>query len=239
MAAYETLEKEILRLYSRSGFGRTLKSEIDAVVFHHFLKEKFPQNIDHYAVNKTQIFDFSNELKITQSRFKRLLEEDYLLYNEAKQEDVLSVLRAAVKERSITKESITKEGKIRLTVSNPMVKQLLDKKLYETGGILDFSFNKDILVIEIYDLLKLLDYTDTGAISQDIRSTILAKKRTKELSKDSQDFLNSLNEKTALGCLKDLARGGGALLLGKAGEELANIGFDIIASLIKNAAAKR
>jgi hypothetical protein len=239
MAQYDTLEKEILRLYRQSGFGKTLKSEIDAVVFHHFLKEKFPQNIDHYTINKTQIFDFSKELKITQARFKRFLEEDYLLYNDAKSDDIFLILSAAIRQRTITKESITKEGKIRLAVSNPIVKQLLDKKLYETGGILDSSFNRDILVIEIYDLLKLLEYVNIDTISNDIRNTILAKTRTKELPKESQQFLKSLSEKTALERLKAVVIGGGKILLGKSGEEMVNIGFDIIESLIKNAITKK
>ena len=79
---------KILELYTRNGFGKVLKSEIDLTVFHHYLLENLNEkylengNIKYFNIDKSEIYRLSILMKITESRFKRLLEEDYFLYSE-------------------------------------------------------------------------------------------------------------------------------------------------------------
>ena len=50
---------------------------------------------------------------------------------------------------------------IRLSITNPILRQLLVKEINLQEGTPDFSFNKDIIEIEFTDFLQLLDVTDS------------------------------------------------------------------------------
>jgi hypothetical protein len=56
----------------------------------------------------------------------------------------------------LTEESV-KDGKIQFPVANPVVKKYLELEIYKIGGVTDTSFNHEILVISLYDLLRLLN----------------------------------------------------------------------------------
>ena len=54
-----------------------------------------------------------------------------------------------------------KQKTIRLSITNPILRQLLVKEINLQEGTPDFSFNKDIIEIEFTDFLQLLDVTDS------------------------------------------------------------------------------
>jgi hypothetical protein len=160
------LEKAVKELYIRSGYGRVLKSEIDALVFHHFLLEILGGK-DFFKIDKRDIFELSTKLKVSESRIKRLLEDDYLLDPDKKYEThknetdkneafAANLLRDIIPLLDITGESAA-DGKIRIPVANPVVKKHLELAAYSAGVISDTSFNREIFVIGLADFFKLLN----------------------------------------------------------------------------------
>ncbi len=79
---------DIFKSYTRQGFGKLLKSEIDLIMFDFSLKlffsdakpEYFKKDeLNYFAINKQDIYDLSKLLKISESKIIRKIEEVGLL----------------------------------------------------------------------------------------------------------------------------------------------------------------
>jgi hypothetical protein len=189
----QALGEAIMTLYLRFGYGRAPKQEIDAVVFHHVLLQEYGEGFDYAAIDKARLYDLSLRLKVTQARIKKLLEDDYYLYAQDRGSEggLAALLLALVNHQSITKESL-KEGKLRLFVANPIVKQRLEVELYRSGGVADFLLNRDIMVIDIYDFLKLLHFTEDARIAAIIRTNLLAKTQVDKAPEVGVEIIGAL-----------------------------------------------
>jgi hypothetical protein len=228
-----TLADDIIKLYLRGGYGKVLRSEIDTVVFHYFLMNEVGDPPSYFTIDKEKIFELSTKLKLSESRFKRLLDDDYTIYNKddnnKDNKDEISlgpILSDIIRKRGLTKESF-KNGKLCLNISNPIVKKLLDVEMYKKGGIIDYSFNNEKIVIEVYDFLRL--FNDDKTIIEELNRVIRSKKK---LTPEGEKFLNEVNEKNLSSTLKKIAGGVLSGVLGKAGEELVEVGFDIVSKVI-------
>jgi hypothetical protein len=226
------LGQKIENLYLRAGYGRVLKSEIDAVVFHHFLVKELGDTPDYFAVDKTRLFKLSLALKLSEPRVKKLLEDDFYIHSARPETNAALAARLLdiVNHRTITPESL-KDGKLRLPIANPLLRKMLEAELYKSGGLPDFSFNREMMVIEIYDFLRLLNFTGERAITAIIRKNILAKTQAGK-GKEAEAFLAKLNEKPLRDRLKTIALGIGTAFLG---ESAAQAGAEIIGALIAGA----
>jgi hypothetical protein len=209
MSTETTLENRIKSLYIRSGYGRVLKSEIDALMFHYFLLEILGQK-DFFLIDKKDIFDLSVKLKVSESKIKRLLEDEYILYYSDKNDEIsaANLLHTIVSPLKFTRDDI-KDGKIRLPVANPVVKKRLELAIYTAGGITDTSFNREILVISLYDFFRILK-VEKGMdkiVNEELKLKLAEKNIGRE---EAEDLL----KKKPPEILRDIAVGLGARLLG-------------------------
>ncbi len=221
-----------MRLYTRGELGRVAKAEVDAVVFHYFLLENLAKpflgpkdTIRYFPINKSEIRRLSLLARITESRIKALVEKDFFLYGaDEKLDEFLLGLVNATTLRSGT----LKAGKIQFLVPNPIVRRFLEERVAATGGIPDTSFNREVVVLEIYDFLKLLDFTDSDEIARVIHDNLLAKAKLTDRDPAIKEFFGELNKVPIGERLKRIALGAAEKLVGKAGEELIAAVFDTV-----------
>ena len=147
----------LVELYTRSGFGKVLKAEIDALVFHHLSSVKLAAmdaalvedgSINYFRINKRHIHELSLALRTSEQVVVRLLEQDYLTRRAAEKTNektaVMRILFDITGSTGIKKENI-KDGRLRFYVANPIVQKILQTEIYSIGGMVDCSFSRDIL----------------------------------------------------------------------------------------------
>ena len=240
------LNEEIIKLYTRSGFGKVLKSEVDTIVFHHLLLDKLKvsfkdllkdEKIIYYLINKEHIRVLSLEFRITEAAFTRLLENDFLLsLSEPKEESsVNDILLELILKREIKRENI-KNGKLCFYISNPIPRKILETELFKIGGIADYSFNRDLFIIEFYDLLRLLNFSNDKEISRRIKEEIINKISKEGLTKDDTKYLDDFEKKRIPEQLKTILKGAAGHFAGKfIGEEASNEAINLVIGLLNSA----
>ena len=218
-------------LYTRAEFGKVSKSEIDTLVFHYALLGNLGRpflepagRIRYFSIGKTEIRRLSLLLKMTESRVGSLIEKDFLLYGA--DEKVEEFLLALVNATTIT-SGLLKAGKIRFLVPNPVARTAIEERIAAVGGIPDASFNREVLVLEIYDFLKLVNLADDERIARILQDNLLAKARL-TIDSDAKRFLDELNRVPVGERLKRLALGVLDKVLGKTGDELIALVFDLL-----------
>ena len=242
----KSIQEDIIELYTRSGFGKVLKSEIDAVVFHHLLLEKLKVldtklikngEIIYFLINKGHIRDLSLKFRLTEAAFTRLLENDFLLsLSESKEELIVNdILLEIISKTKISKENI-KNGKLCFYMSNPIPRKILETALFKIGGIADYSFNRDLFIIELYDFLRLLKFSDDIEISRHIKDAVLNNiSKYKPTDRDSK-FLEDLEEKEIPEQLKTILKGAAGHFAGKfIGEEASSEAVNLVERLLTSA----
>jgi hypothetical protein len=210
----------LIKLYTRAGFGRVLKAEIDALVFHYLVLEKLGAmdagligegKINYFRINRRHIHALSLELRITEAVVVRLLENDYLtnFANAGNTEEsyLPSILMGMIEATGIKKENI-KDGKLKFNVANPIVQKILQTAIYNIGGIVDCSFNKDIVIIELYDILHLMKFSDDVTIKRQIEVLVSVKIKNAEPSVEEKKFLEEFQKKPVAEQLKGVLKGG-------------------------------
>lgn len=132
--------------YCSPVFGGLSKREIDLLVFGLLIKTK------QIAMDESQQ-NISRSLRIPISKIKSLIYETQLrdenCNNSWFRSEVIKLLQNARLSGSKT------EKYIKLGIDNPMLRKELEAQIKELNGIADYSFNSDILQIdiEIYTLL--------------------------------------------------------------------------------------
>jgi len=215
-----TLGSALISLYTRAGFGKVLKAEIDALVFHHLSLGKLvgmdaglvlDGKIAYFRVNKRHIHALSLELRVTEAVVVRLLENDYLTHlagsENAEESYVPSILLDMIDSTGIKKENI-KDGKLRFNVANPIVQKILQAEIFRIGGIVDYSFNKDIVIIEFYDIFRLLRFSDDDAIARKIQDVLSERIKDSGPASEEQKLLDALLLKPVAEQLKSILKGG-------------------------------
>ncbi len=233
MSVNEELGKEIFALYTRNGFGRVLKSEIDQAVFHCFLlanlDKRFVKDgrIRYFHINKTELRALSIRACVTETRVKNLLETDFFHYgNDSRIEDFL----LETVNSTTARKGLLRDGKINLLLPNPIAKKYIEERIFAVGGIPDYSFNKDILSLEIIDFLKMAHYNNTEEIARVIAFNILSKAKSRENNPEITAFLKELEQVPVGERLKKIARGAAEKFIGKAGDEIIGAVLDLVGS---------
>jgi hypothetical protein len=214
------LGSDLVNLYTRAGFGRVLKAEIDALVFHHLAIGRLAgmdvglaadRKINYFRINKRHIHALSLELRVTEAVVVRLLENDYLTRfadsENTEESYVPSILMGMIDSTKIKKENI-KDGKLKFNVANPIVQKILQAEIFKIGGIVDCSFNKDIVSIELYDILRLLRFSDDDAISRQINDVLSGKVKDADPAGEEKKLLDELLRKPVSEQLKTMLKGG-------------------------------
>ena len=92
---------------------------------------------------------------------QNLLENDFNVFCKNKNLDYKTELYKIIQTERFKLNFEKKQKTIRLSITNPILRQLLVKEINLQEGTPDFSFNKDIIEIEFTDFLQLLDVTDS------------------------------------------------------------------------------
>lgn len=141
---------QIINDYLNRGFGTMTKNDFEVWIFNYLLQNR-PPNTSNY--------DFSVELRIPESKVKRLRYEaslkygnpaDTVQYNEAFQKLLANV--------NLKKGS---KNVIQFAVEDMQLRKYLDSILKKKGRFADTSFNSEVVSITIDDLAILLDATSS------------------------------------------------------------------------------
>ena len=176
---FEELGKTIYERYTENTFSKLLKSEIDIIVLHTFLllnlKESQIKNgsILYDFINKDDIYRLSLASGLTESMIQKKIESDFYNYRDKNnyEFDLKDFINNQIKNTKICSDEFIKDGKIRLIVSNPVMKKQVVNALVIQGSVPDFSFNRDIISIGIIDVLDILGKKD-DSVNNTLKSAI-------------------------------------------------------------------
>lgn len=177
-------------------FGSMNKNDYEVALFTLLLRNGYSQMSD---------FDISRELKITETKVKRLRYESNLVYpnNEDLNEQLKNLLNNA-------KYRMAGSNKIQFLVKDKMLRSYASKILEEQGGFIDSSFNSDIVSVNPEDMILLLCIV-SGQNSKDTNDTLTkikselrkSKKRLDKTMKDkAMQILNGLFNAVAPTCVE-------------------------------------
>ena len=159
------LGQEILDAYGHGLFGRVSRPEVDAIVFASAVKILFADRQDLWLeeglrfnwlrLGAKEFIQIYARLKLSKSRINTLIENASALSHSAETsvQELLAELRILLDH---TKQSAVEldRGLIRLHVVNRTTRKALEAFLVGQGGLVDTSFNRDIVVIRLADLVE-------------------------------------------------------------------------------------
>lgn len=151
--------EQVHMLYSRGPFGRVLKTEIDGILFlayarhQHRLKRRTEEFRWHH-LGPQDVRDLSIRLRITQSRVETLLEQAALTdgIQHLGTAEIIGIIRDLATKTHQDKKDL-EDAKLRLFVTNRVLRSYIEAFLLQGGGIPVTSFHRGHLVIRIGDLL--------------------------------------------------------------------------------------
>ena len=173
---------DFLTTYLKKGFGSMTKNDLEVWVFNELLKDPEKTNYSDY--------DFSIELRIPQTKVKRLRYEAGLVYNtknaeEYNREFLLLLRKAKVKS--------TNAELIQFSMEDKGLYLYIDSILKKGGRFSDRSHNNEIMQISRNDLVYLLE---NCLIPQEEQEEILRKCEEKTSQKIKfSDFATKMIDK--------------------------------------------
>lgn len=167
-----SLGEEIFNLYLNNGFSKVMKAQIDEKVFHTFLltelskidDKKFIVNeeIDYDEISKNDIYKLSLASSLTESLIQSKIEKDFYAYHKNNDSfDLKKFLTKQIQNSKLNKNDIIKDGKIRFIIKNSVLKKKVFNAFDERNIIIDFTFNKDLLVVNVLDVIDILEIIKT------------------------------------------------------------------------------
>ncbi|MFA5480426.1 MAG: hypothetical protein WC002_10730 [Candidatus Muiribacteriota bacterium] len=210
---YLELGNELIEKYQTTIFGKISKAEIDIIVFNYLVKIIIGAETPLFKINKEQIRRISLTLGITESRVSTMIENVFLYETKVKGEE--GELKAKILEeifelagQTIQDKKDLEEGKIRIYIPNKIFKNAIQHYFIQIGGLIDTTFNRNIMVIRLVDLLKVR--MDSKEISEEhLKKIIKNIKSQQNFDEKQKQFLKELNEKPAseigVEIIKDLA----------------------------------
>ncbi len=139
----ETLEKVICQ-YLDKGFGSMNKNDFEVWIFH-YLMQKWPKDKTSYEI--------SMELRIPESKVKRLRYEAELKYPSVDDDARRKILADAIRKAKIREA----KGQITFAIPDKMLRSYLEDLLAKDGRFYDSSFMSNIIVMGASDFLYVLD----------------------------------------------------------------------------------
>lgn len=194
------LGKSVDALYRRGTFGRVLKSEIDLLMFGAYARRHFQRKYPDlkfrwYALGPDDIRELSVSLKITESRVEALLEQAALAdgVEDLDPIEMIGVVQDLVNKTRQEKADL-KEGKLRVFVSNRVLRSYIEAFLLQGGGLPETSFHRGQLIIRVGDLL--ISATQLGDDMDAFLSAVVKTSRAEERQLAKTDFSDELERRT-------------------------------------------
>lgn len=189
------LGEKLLALYKRAPFGTVPKKEIDLLVFDALARALIENHkLSWWELDPKTIRQLSFDLKVTENKIELLIEQIALQQGVAEVDK--NLLLEKIKELAIATQQDNKDilkGKIRLYVSNRLLRSAIENLLLSGGGIPETSFNKGQLVIRLGDLLVAY----AGENERKFLETIADNARKYSNNDDLKQMIAVINKKTA------------------------------------------
>lgn len=160
----KTIEQAI-QDYINRGFGSMTKNDFEVWIFSQWIADPKNKEKSNYKI--------SRELRIPESKVKRLRYEVDLNYQDTSDEEKNAQIIAL-----LTKAQLKRNGaQIQFNVEDPVMRKYMDHLLKQAGYFADSSFNSEVVSLTIDDWGKLLEVTDSNSMAE------LLKKGKKKLNK--------------------------------------------------------
>jgi len=156
---------EIFNAYTRQGFGRLLKAEIDLIMFDFalkliFLEERKDYFIDselnYFMIDKNDLYSLSKKLKITESKISSNIEQVGLL--KGMLEDNIGLLNfknLLLKQKQ--DQNKMKNGYLSIQVTNKLLKYFIEAKISEINSQYIYDKDSDLISFNIFTFIHLFD----------------------------------------------------------------------------------
>jgi hypothetical protein len=186
----------ILKSFEELGLGVLSKSDFEAFMFHHILL-----NIDKTKIKNN--YDLMRVLKITPAKLRSLemtRSAKFLDLNLSNQDNWKLIFNALEGKKLETENK--ENGKVRIYIDELHVHRLIERFVVESGSSIDYSLNKNQLVIKYNEFLNLLDNILKQAnkkpllevINKD-KSELNVKKEFEKLDSVFKDLKDSFKDK--------------------------------------------
>ena len=160
------LGQQLLEAYQYGLFGKVSKTEIDIMVFGCAVKILLSDHervwnsngqINWLRLGASELIRIGSQLKLTKARVQSLIEQAYALDrdSELSAQEVIAELLALLQSSESTADH-GQPGVIRLQVPNRATRLALEGFFVASGGIVDGSFNRDLLVLRTSEVLSAL-----------------------------------------------------------------------------------
>lgn len=196
-----------------------MKAQIDEKVFHAFLidelnkisKGKFILNdeVNYDAIDKNAVYELSLAAGLTESVVQSKIEKDFYAYHKEKDSfNLRNFLISQIKNSKLNKNDFVKDGKIRFLVQNSVLKKKVINALNNEDTILDFSFNKDLIVVNVLDVIDILKIDDeqNKEILQKSLQEYLQNSENKKFAKEISEIKCTTTKETVAAVVKYLGK---------------------------------
>jgi len=167
------IAKEILNSYTRQGFGRLLKSEVDLIMFDFSLKMIFGKykpeyfigsELNYFAIDKQDIYSLSKKLKISETKIISYIEQIGLLRGLLDDAIALDNFKNLLK-RQIQKEENIKKGLLSVQITNKLLKSFVEAKIVSMGIQAQYDNNKEIILFDLIVLTNIFGFKPSDIVS--------------------------------------------------------------------------
>ena len=185
---YKEFTENFLVNYLAGSFGSLNKSEIDILLFS--LLEPY------LAVSN---YEKSRQLKITDTRVKTLCLNAHLRYGKKDDDEIIKeILDSLSKENSKSKIDFEK-GEIVFGLENSVQRDIFIGRIKKLGYYADFSFNSEIIKVNINVIFELIgDENVKGIVQKHIKNCDEIKKKLKETKTTWQQVKEFIPDKKSL-----------------------------------------
>lgn len=187
----------LIKSFEELGLGVLSKSDFEAFMFHHLM-----MNIDKLKVKNS--YDLMRVLKITPAKLRSLetIRSAKFLNLDLSNEDNWKLIFEALDGKKLETEN-KENGKVRIYIDELHVHRLIERFVVESGSSIDYTLNKNQLVIKYSEFLNLLDSLLKQAKKQPLieainkdKSELKVKKEFEKLDSIFKDLKESFKDKT-------------------------------------------
>lgn len=168
----------LIKSFEELGLGVLSKSDFEAFMFHHLM-----MNIDKSKVKNS--YDLMRVLKITPIKLRSLemTRSAKFLNLDLSNEDNWKLIFEAIDGKKLETEN-KENGKVRIYIDDLHVHRLIERFVVESGSSIDYTLNKNQLVIKYTEFLNLLDSIMKQAKKQPLIKAINRDKSELEVNKE-------------------------------------------------------